>query len=263
MLNSHENERVETSDRSARAQAFEFLAGIFLKEPTREIFNELQAWAESSGEQEAIELLRKIVQNDPDLTGLVQEYYDLFFVPVSGRFVPPFESAIRDAWRYEEKKTRFGSLWGKATTEVASFYERIEFHPESLAAFEPLRHLNLPDHIGFELSFMSYLYHHEAEELKQSLTTKRVRRLEQEFLQNHLEHWIPLLVHDLSLIDQSGFYLYFAMLARDFCLEERIELTSHLFSETDAVQSEFPTQNLIPKHLTSNIAKSDPKHYSI
>ncbi|KJR46757.1 hypothetical protein UF75_2883 [Desulfosporosinus sp. I2] len=212
-------------DANGRAQAYEFLAGIFLKEPSQEILRNLQAWAAVSRDESAQALLDRIAADDPELGSLTQEYYDLFFVPVSGRFIPPFESSILGALRQEGKKTKFGSFWGHETVEVGTLYERTEFQPERLAIFEPLRQVNLPDHLGFELSFIAYLCRLEEKQHQHGLSTNGVFRLEQEFLDKHLNRWLPLLCSDLSRIEQSGYYLYFAQLAQDVCREDAVFLS--------------------------------------
>ncbi len=207
-----------------RAQAYEFLAGIFLKEPSAEILSELKTWAGINADGESQVLLAQIAQEDPLLDNLKQEYYDLFFVPVSGRFVPPFESAIISASRKEGKKTKFGSFWGLETTKVSDFYARAEFRPEQLTVFEPLRQINLPDHIGFELSFMAYLCRWQAQQKNRGLSTSEILRVQTSFLTRHLNRWLPLFVNDLGHTQQSGYYPYFAKIAQELCAQEVSDL---------------------------------------
>lgn len=209
-----------------RAQAYEFLAGIFLKEPSEEILAELCKWAKASSEDEILPLLTNISTTDYLLEDLKQEYYDLFFVPVSGRFVPPFESAIVTASRRAGEKTKFGFFWGAETTEISQLYKRTEFHPEQLTIFEPLREINIPDHLGFELSFMAYLYRLHTNHKNRGLSTSGIRQLEAFFLDRHLNRWLPLFVADLEQVTQSGYYLYFARLARTLCQEDASDLRS-------------------------------------
>ncbi|GAB6174233.1 molecular chaperone TorD family protein [Paradesulfitobacterium aromaticivorans] len=211
-------EREETA--GDRARAFEFLAGIFLKEPSMAAFNEVRIWAAEGKDPEILSLLQEINNQDPGLTELTQEYYDLFFVPVSGRFVPPFEAAIVGAMRQEGRQTKFGAYWGEQTIKLASLYEQTRFHPGELEVFEPLRGLNLPDHIGFELAYMAYLIRLEGKQGANGLSVKMIKKLEVQFLNEHLRVWLPLLVEDLRAVPQSGYYPYFAQLARDFCREE-------------------------------------------
>lgn len=211
-----------------RARAYEFLAGIFLKEPTAEVFKPIKDWAESiEGEIGLRALLKQIEEKDPSLEFLIQEYYDLFFVPVSGRFVPPFEAAICGASREEGKKIRFGSFWGSETVQISEIYERIEFRPKELDIFEPLKQMNMPDHIGFELSALAYLCQVE-ENLVKNHSLEAVRNLEKTLLNKHLNRWLPLLKEDLERVESTGIYTFFVQLACDFCEEEERVLVADL-----------------------------------
>ena len=204
-----------------RAKGYEFLAGIFLKEPNVEVFQILKDWAASIEEDAELGvLLNRIEEKDPTLEGLTQEYYDLFFVPVSGRFVPPFEAAIRGAFREEGKKTKFGSFWGSETAQISEIYKQIGFHPEELEIFEPLKQMNMPDHIGFELSFMAYLCQVEENLNKNGQSSESVLNLEKIFLDQHLNSWLTLLKEDLGRVESTGFYTYFVQLASNLCQEE-------------------------------------------
>lgn len=208
---------------SERASAYEFLAGIFLNEPTEELFKYLRSWATGIGDEEVEfnSLLKWIEDTDSTLEVLKQEYYDLFFVPVSGRFVPPFEAAIRGASREQGKKTKFGSFWGSVTSQVSGIYEQIGFLTEELGIFEPLKQMNMPDHIGFELSAMGYLCQVEDNLAQSGQGVEAVRKVEKTLLTKHLNQWLPLLKGDLKAVESTGFYLYFLQVACSLCEEEQ------------------------------------------
>lgn len=204
-----------------RAKAYEFLAGIFLKEPTAEVFELIKDWAESIEEETGLRsLLERIKEKDPSLEALTQEYYDLFFVPVSGRFVPPFEAAIRGALRGEGKKTKFGSFWGSETAQISEIYAGMGFRPQELDIFEPLKQMNIPDHIGFELSALAYLCQVEVNLAQNNQSLEAVRNLEKTLLEKHINRWLPLLKEDLERVESTGFYTYFVHLAGGLCKEE-------------------------------------------
>lgn len=213
-----------------RAKAYEFLAEIFLQEPDKEGITRLKSWAHGN-EQALLSLLEKIEAQDQELTVLCQEYYDLFFVPVSGRFVPPFESAVRNALRKDGEKTKFGRLLGDETALVDALYRQTEFFPGRLPVFDPLKQLNVPDHLGFELAYMAYLCRLEEERVVKGLQTGPIRMLEEQFLGSHLNQWLSLLVGDLSRMEQSGYFMYFVEQARDLCLEE--EKVLHLAQSSE------------------------------
>lgn len=204
-----------------RARAYEFSAGIFLQEPSPQIFEFLKAW--STGIEDKTELqslLKRIEDNDSSLETLKQEYYDLFFVPVSGRFVPPFEAAIQGALRSEGKKTKFGGFWGNETSQISEIYNQIGFQTQGLDIFEPLIEMNIPDHIGFELAALAYLCQMEDKLTKNNQSIETVRHYQRTLLEKHLNRWLPLLIEDLARVESTGFYAYFVQLAWDLCREE-------------------------------------------
>lgn len=210
-----------------RAIGYELLAGIFLKEPSLEQFEILKKWASSLEDESWLEeLLREIEEKDPGLDELVQTYYDLFFVPVSGRFVPPFEAAIRGAQRQEGKKTKFGGFRGNSTLQVMQIYKQIGFEPEKMNIFQPLKEMNIPDHIGFELSALAYLCQVEAKWLKENKNIEPLRHYQRILLEDHLNRWLDLLKKDLDRVDPTGYYTYFTRLALKFCREEATTLTN-------------------------------------
>lgn len=204
-----------------RARAYEFLAGIFLQEPSRQIFEFLKDWSAGLEEKTECEsLLKRIEDNDPTLDTLKQEYYDLFFVPVSGRFVPPFEAAIQGAIRSEGKKTKFGGFWGNETLQISEIYNQIGFQPQALDIFEPLKEINVPDHIGFELAALAYLCQAEEDLTKNNQSIETVRHFQRTLLEKHLNRWLPHLKEDLERVESTGFYAYFVQLIWDLCKEE-------------------------------------------
>lgn len=217
---------------SERARAYEFLAGIFLKEPVTEVVKILKDWVQTAQgnqtdesedeeqEDNLSEIFNRFETKDPELKGLTQEFYDLFFVPVSGRFVPPFESPIRGAERQEGKKIKYGSHWGLQTHRIFEYYERLGFQPEALNIFEPLKQTKIPDHLGFELSFLAYLCRLEEVALQSGQETAGLRQLQQRILQDHLLGWLPQFIEDLERVESTGYYPYFAQLALEWCQEQ-------------------------------------------
>ncbi|HVJ48183.1 molecular chaperone TorD family protein [Desulfitobacterium sp.] len=206
-----------------RARGYELLAGIFLKEPSPQVIQVLKAWTESGTTGELLELagiLNRIQTHDPELLCLTQEYYDLFFVPVSGRFLPPFESAIRGAERSKGKKIKYGSHWGSPAHQLSDLYERVGFNPGALNIFEPLKETKIPDHLGLELSFMAYLCRMENKATNAGQEISGIRQLQQRVLENHLLEWLPQFTAELLKLEVSRYYPYFAQLALELCQEE-------------------------------------------
>lgn len=208
-----------------RALGYELLANIFLNEPTQEQFKVLKKWAADLEDPWLEELLREIEEGDPGLEELRQIYYDLFFVPVSGRFVPPFEAAIRGARRQKGGKTRFGGFWGDSTLQIKQIYQQIGFEPEKMTIFQPLKEMNLPDQIGIELAALAYLCQGEESWQEEKKDLRALHHWQKVLLEEHLNQWLPQLREDLTGADPTGFYTYFAGLAAEFCQEEAGILT--------------------------------------
>jgi len=204
-----------------RALGYELLAGIFLQEPSLDQLAFLKKWASSlEDDLWLMRLLEQIEKNDPGLEELQQSYYDLFFVPVSGCFVPPFEAAIRGAKRQAGKKTKFGGFWGSWTLEVQSIYQKIGFEPNQLNIFEPLKEIKIPDHIGFELLALASLCQVEEEYLKEKKDITPLRHYQRVLLVDHLNQWLDLFKKDLEQVDSTGYYTCFVQIAANFCREE-------------------------------------------
>lgn len=208
-----------------RAKGYEVLAEVFLKEPSPELIKGIQMWTEAAAAEE-LNLLKDILKNvhtyDPKLENLTQEYYDLFFVPVSGRFIPPFESTIRGAKREKGKKIKYGAHWGTQAYRLADLYEKLGFNPGALAIFAPLKETKIPDHLGLELLFMAYLCRLEDRRTKAGQDITTVRQLQKTMINDHLLGWLPQFTEELVKLEVSGFYSYFAQLALELCREESI-----------------------------------------
>jgi len=120
------------------------------------------------------------------------EYLSLFVVNVKGVPCPPYESAYVSG----------GSLnagWLGAC--LAAEYSREGLAP-SPASGEP------PDHVATELEFMSFLCNAEAVARQQG-DPQRAQALvtrQQQFLEQHLDPWIPLFEEKVRVSDSSGFY---------------------------------------------------------
>ena len=178
----------------SRGNIYTFLAGIFLQEPSVSQFPQYI---------EALQDLLKEVETYPVTFGAVipednhefaerlrQEYYDCFFVPMSGQYVPPYESALLN-YRTGERKP-FGTLNSMEASHVAACYVAVDFHPQALNVFTPLKEIHLPDHVGFELAFMAMLCVAEqmAWDKENQVEALKWQTFELQFLREHLNQWI-------------------------------------------------------------------------
>ncbi|SEA39372.1 chaperone TorD involved in molybdoenzyme TorA maturation [Desulfuromusa kysingii] len=133
----------------SRQKIYGLLASVFLQKPTLESLTQ---------QQEALGFLLK-GQVDwaallSDIGAVEQSYFDCFFVPKSGQYVPPYESALRT---YTEDGKPFDKLNGPATNHIAQCWKETGFTLDHLSIYEPLRQSCMPDHVGLELAFMTFL----------------------------------------------------------------------------------------------------------
>lgn len=163
-----------------------------------------------------------------DLKSYEQEYYDRFFVPGSESFVPPYESAIRNRSK-GDKKVKYGKLDGKETFHVKACYEMVAFKPSDLNMFKPLKDIQYPDHIAYQMAFMTYLVALEEGSLKVEDKDKasKWRNLQEEFLRDHLCRWIQDFAA-LSEEKNKGLYSYWLKLAAAWVREDSQDLKSEM-----------------------------------
>lgn len=170
------------------ARLADILASLYLNRPNTILVVGLNEVAKELAEGTALAADNlPITENIIDLQA---DYDALFFVPVSGRYLPPYESAQR-AQR----------LWGPITHQVADFYASVGFDPAELRMDDLWRDLNAPDHIGIELACLSALLQTSASETGPALETAL-----EYFLQRHLMRWLPAYSDELARNAQTSLY---------------------------------------------------------
>jgi TorA maturation chaperone TorD len=127
------------------AQLFGLAAAIYLREPAVEQARNCaavgQALAKHLPDESFVHFLTRMAAED--MAEVKQEFFDLFFVPVSGSYCPPFGEIAGPDY-----STEHGG--------VAQVFQKTGFSPSLLPGLPSyLRRLNRPDYIGFELAFMS------------------------------------------------------------------------------------------------------------
>lgn len=155
-----------------------------------------------------------------------QEYYDRFFVPKSSSFIPPYESAIRNRIKSGEK-VKFGKLDTKETFHVKACYEMVSFNPKNCNMFGPLKDMQFPDHIAYEMAFMTFLAGEEENSWEKAEEEKalRWRNLERQFLTDHLSRWIEDYAK-LSEEKNKGLYSHWLSLCAGWIKEDILQLES-------------------------------------
>lgn len=210
----------------ARGNIYGFLSRLLLEAPTESLVSPLcqpdvlAALGDMLGAA-APRHFQDFLQHYPEnLKPLVQEYHDLFTVPL-GRYVTPYEAVYRDE-RVVEGKRMKGLLMGESSVAVQQSYREAEVRITE-------DFLELPDHAGLELSFMSYLCHKQAEALNRSDTQQSLILLHRQktFLQKHLTPWIPSLCARICEQAQGPFYKGVAKLIEAF-----IALEAETLSQT-------------------------------
>lgn len=141
--------------------------------------------------------------NNGKLENLVQEYHDLFKVPLS-KYVAAYESVYRN-----------GHLSGQSAVNVKKIYNTLGFRI-------PREHYELPDHLGIELAFIAVLCkeEHKAWKSKNTRLAGSVRKTEERFLNDHIIPWLPELYRKICEKTKSSFYPAMAKITLDFVLAD-------------------------------------------
>jgi TorA maturation chaperone TorD len=192
-----------------RSNFYFYLSSIFLKPPTMDtinIFNELIGSAEylnflSTQTKDFLSTVEDL--NNRRLENLVQEYHDLFTVPLS-KYVIPYESVYRE-----------GCLRGQSSVYIKTIYNKLGFQI-------PRNYYELPDHIGIELAFMATLCkeEHKACGTKNGKRARSLRKIESRFLNEHITRWLPELCNKICEKTKSSFYLGMSKITLDFVLAD-------------------------------------------
>lgn len=172
-----------------RYKIYDLLSYAFINEPTDDLILALK---------ELANLFEHLSGDDIDdlssknLEGYTQEFYDRLFVNSSPLYIPPFEAAIKNRTIGKNGKIKYGKLDSEETFHVKSCYLMVDYDPNSLNMFEPLRNSHFQDNIGFELGFMAFLVNNELISLKNKdeKNEKNWRNLQKDFLDRHLSAWI-------------------------------------------------------------------------
>ena len=188
-----------------RSNFYFFLSSVFLKPPTIstiKIVMELISSYEFSNfisNQTVDSLSRMECINNVWFENLVQEYHDLFKVPLS-KYVAPYESVYRD-----------GHLNGQSAIDVKKIYHRLGFQI-------PHEYYELSDHIGIELAFMATLCkeEHKAWKEKNVKLARSLRKIEERFLKEHIACWLSKLCNTICKKTQDNFYICIAEINLDF-----------------------------------------------
>ncbi len=155
------------------ARTADILASVYLHSPDETLVAAFREAAPTLAA--ALATTGMSLDAEETLDALAQDYNELFFVPVSGRYLPPFESAQRER-----------RLWGPLTHQIAEFYESIGFDYTALRIGEHWDRLDMPDHAGIELACLSALLQTQAAQSDSAAVQATYY-----FINQHLSRWLP------------------------------------------------------------------------
>ncbi len=209
-----------------RSGLFQVLASLYLQLPDKEKNSQVLKLLKE-GQEIFIEIdFSKLISQLEDINSRIkdeskqiedikQEYYNHLFVPVATNYIPPYESAVRDASKEFKSKKRnsggwkYNKLWGDYAHGVALCYKSVGFDPSQMNIIDEWKQKNIPDHIGFELAFMSYLCEAEHNAMlneESSDTIKQWYNLQTQFLVKHLNEFSKS-YYIISKENANSFYL--------------------------------------------------------
>ncbi len=197
-----------------RSNLYGFLAAIFRREPTAALLRQIRKRHFLESLSAAGVALDRDLFERPEgelLEELAVEYTQLFIGP--GNHVAPYASVHLGG--------DGTSLWGESTAWVKAFIASAGFE------YRPDYH-DLPDHLGVELEFMQQVTAREARALDEADrdTVVHCRRIEDEFVGDHLAKWIPAFCKKVAARAELPFYREMAGLAESFMRSEVQELAS-------------------------------------
>jgi len=197
---------------TSRGNLYRLLATVFAAEPSA-AFSESLRSPKVRPDLESLEIdfaqpPWTLASPEERTEALAVEYASLFLVP--GRMVAPFESVQRGEGRY----------WGDGTVAVKQFYETYGYQLSEPATMPP-------DHLSTELEFLGHLVREEANAARREDrdAVRDLRRIQRQFLTEHLVVWIAPFAERVSEAAEYGYYREFAALTRGFVESELADLT--------------------------------------
>lgn len=190
----------------ARRDIYAYLAALFLSPPADtaidimsrqgEIDDLIGVLAGEDGER----YLQHWRHRQADNEQVRQSFAELFRIP-GASFTTPYESVMLAELG---QSASLAESWRDGMNRLMHFYR------EQGGAVTERR--VAADYIGVELDFMRFLCERETQASSEELDL--IRCTQQEFLQQHLCRWLPLLQERIEEKDELGFYRLAALLAR-------------------------------------------------
>ena len=198
-----------------RSYCYLLLSTLHMTPPRREFLLDLKKALQKaspllSGELREIE---EILLGAPSIDSLSVELlkdYTRLFLGVKEDYgpPPPYESVYRGE----------GMLMGTAAQKVLKMYAKYGFSPRMLARRE------LPDHVGVELAFMSFLCRLEEGFWKSGMMPVEYISAERTFLREHVLAWVPQFLVNVEKHARTGFYKKVASITKTFLNQDILYL---------------------------------------
>jgi len=147
----------------------------------------------------------------PSVEALAREHLRLFVGP--GHVpCPPYEAV----YRKDRPNLERGLVMGPSTADVRRAYR-------AAGLMISKTYTDLPDHIAAEMEFMQFLCVEESKCLREGneLELKRVRAMQRDFLNKHIELWVPDFAEGVLAKTNSPFYTLAASLLKAFTKSEQ------------------------------------------
>lgn len=197
----------------ARAALYGLLSAVFSAPPSAELLARLAAALPPDLLAEAGLGSANAAGNRPADDELAVAFTRLMVGPGKG-YVPPYGSVYLDPPATGHRP----QLWGPSTMAALEMYRA--------AGLEPVGG-QMPDHLAVELKFMQTLCEQEAS----AAAVARWRRLQADFLRDHLGRWAPAWAAAAGSAAEHPFYRAMARLLVQFLEDEQAEYQARTDSE--------------------------------
>lgn len=211
-----------------RSKVYLLLSNFYLQRPDRQLLtrlrtpdfiNAMRSFLSEDEFIDAIRLLEGFINSIKDIPD--NEVLDILGVDWTRLFrgikkgygpPPPYESV----WRGE------GRIMGEWTRKVLESYHQAGIGMDLGD--------ELPDYIGIELKFMARLCYEESSRWKENAISEAGRFLdfEKEFLDNHIQAWVPAFLTEALDEAKTGFYRAILELTQGYIKTDQRYLSSRL-----------------------------------
>ena len=159
------------------------------------------------------------MREETEIGQLTLDYSRLFVGPFE-LLAPPYGSVYLDTGR---------TMMGDSTMDVKNRYTDI-----GLNLSQTLK--EAPDHIAIELEFMYYLIFKEIEAMEKAELENAMDylRVQKEFLEDHLGHWVPEFADDVEKNASTDFYKSLARATKVFVQKDLDDISELSIAELSA-----------------------------